>query len=409
MSEGPRRLPILAMTALIIGATVVATRLQLVSSFVSFAVIVTSVTINWQLYVYKRWVRPCKSAALSRVHLLFALLSIAAPYLGKGLAALDENWLVVVSYATLPVNTWLFFVAWPLSWLVRRVRHVSPRTELLVVATLVVFASAAAHYEARYMHEVSEHHVPLRGLGRSGARIVMLSDLHLGPVLRLRFCHDVLARVRALQPDAICIVGDLVDAHVDAIHGIVEQCLRDFSRLAPTYYVSGNHELYTGSLEAWMRVLRDEAGFQVLQNGCAVLPGVMGVVGINELTGARLSSAAAPDERKAFADCANVAGLDAAMPLLVLAHQPNHVDQVAAALGEAHPSGRDALMLAGHTHGGQFWPLTVLVGLFNEFAQGLHRHSANLMILVGRGVGQWGPVARLGARAEILVVRVTRA
>ncbi len=178
---------------------------------------------------------------------------------------------------------------------------------------------------------------------------MLLSDIHLGPVLRLRFCLDVLQAVEALQPfDAIVIVGDLVDAHVAHIGDVIPKCLARFP--PPTFFVTGNHELFTGSLEAWLKALHTDAGFTVLENDCSTIADSLYVVGINELSSARHSPEAAADEAKAFAACKSSSNADDT-PFLVLAHQPNHVPRVDEALRK-YP-GRSALIVSGHTHGGQ--------------------------------------------------------
>lgn len=241
------------------------------------------------------------------------------------------------------------------------------------------------------------------GLKKESLRVVLLSDMHLGPVLRMRFCHDVLAAVEALQPfDALVIVGDLVDAHVSHIGDVIPECLARFPR--PAFYVTGNHELYTGSLEAWLRALHDDAGFTVLENGCSSVAGALHVVGLNEFSAGRHSPAAAPDEAKAFAACQG----DVTMPFLVLAHQPNHVPRIEQALS-AYPD-RAALVVSGHTHGGQvsapsacmaltlmvltqFWPITFIAPYFNEYFAGYYRRSATLQVFVRCGHSSLLPVS----------------
>lgn len=85
-----------------------------------------------------------------------------------------------------------------------------------------------------------------------------------------------------------------------------------------------------------------------------------------------------------------------------MAHQPNHAHEVAKAA-----NGRETLMLSGHTHGGQIFPLTIIVHFFNVFVQGLNRYNENFQVLVSRGTGQWGPKLRLFSRAEIINVKLS--
>lgn len=65
------------------------------------------------------------------------------------------------------------------------------------------------------------HTISLPGL-KTPRHVVMLSDMHLGPVLRLAFCKEVIAKVKALEPyDALVIVGDLVDSAYGNIQDLI--------------------------------------------------------------------------------------------------------------------------------------------------------------------------------------------
>jgi predicted MPP superfamily phosphohydrolase len=82
---------------------------------------------------------------------------------------------------------------------------------------------------------------------------------------------------------------------------------------------------------------------------------------------------------------------------ILLAHQPRSA--TAAAL-----AGFD-LQLSGHTHGGQFWPWNLFVGLQQPFTAGLNRLD-QLWIYTSRGTGYWGPPKRFGAPSEITLFRL---
>ncbi len=276
-------------------------------------------------------------------------------------------------------------------------KYVTAAQETAFIAACVLLLTSAAYHEARFGGpEINSHRVTLPGLAKP-ARLLMLSDIHLGPVLSLRFCLHVLEELRKLGPaDAVLIVGDLVDAHVDKLRStVIPQCLARFPK--PVYFVTGNHEYYTGSFAEWMIALGNEAGFQVLQNQCVVSDLGLNVAGVNDLTAGRAGLGTVADADRALNGC------DRNLPFLVLAHQPNHVATVADALARRFPSQR-ALMVSGHTHGGQVWPMTWVIPYFNTYFAGYYRHSAQLDVLVGRGTGQWGPMLRLGSRAEIIVL-----
>ncbi len=80
------------------------------------------------------------------------------------------------------------------------------------------------------------------------------------------------------------------------------------------------------------------------------------------------------------------------MATLLLSHQPLGFE-TAAAQGVQ-------LQLSGHTHGGQLFPFSLLVGLRYRFVAGLYRDGLSYLY-VSRGTGFWGPPMRLGSPSEI--------
>ena len=93
---------------------------------------------------------------------------------------------------------------------------------------------------------------------------------------------------------------------------------------------------------------------------------------------------------------AALAGVDASLPVLLLAHQPKQVAQAVLA-------GVD-LQLSGHTHGGQIWPFNFLVRLDQPVVHGLSRHGDRTQLYTSRGTGFWGPPFRVFAPSEITLL-----
>ena len=84
-----------------------------------------------------------------------------------------------------------------------------------------------------------------------------------------------------------------------------------------------------------------------------------------------------------------------AYPRIFLCHQPIFTS-------EAERRGV-TLQLSGHTHGGQFFPWTLVASWVHRFNAGLHRLGA-LWIYVSRGTGYWGPPVRIGSPAELTLL-----
>jgi predicted MPP superfamily phosphohydrolase len=277
---------------------------------------------------------------------------------------------------------------WPLT-----AAEVEPLSALAVVAA-ALFATLVGFIGARRTARVVKVSVPLADLPNalSGFRIVQISDIHVGPTIKRAYLAAIVERVNQLKPDVIAVTGDLVDGTVARLSQHTEP-LSELSARYGSYFVTGNHEYYSGAVEWIAEVTR--LGLRVLQNEHVVLShngAALILAGVNDY------SAPKPAGTLSAAELA-LAGAPAG-PRVLLAHQPRS----AAAASKA---GFD-LQLSGHTHGGQFLPWNLLVPLQQPFVSGLHR-LGKLLVYVSRGTGYWGPPNRFGAPSEITLLTLERA
>jgi predicted MPP superfamily phosphohydrolase len=224
-----------------------------------------------------------------------------------------------------------------------------------------------------------------------GFRIVQISDIHIGPILDRRFAAELTARVNALAPDLIAVTGDLVDG--DVRH--VGEEVAPFGELRArygTYFVTGNHDHYSGA-DPWVARIT-ALGMRPLRNQrVAIGDGDAGfdLAGVEDHHAHLVSATHRSDLGAALA------GRDPRRPLVLLAHDPQ-------TFHEASKRGVD-LQLSGHTHGGQIWPFRYLVRLSTPFVAGYYRRG-DAQLYVSRGSGFWGPALRLFAPAEIVEVTI---
>ena len=360
------------------------------------------VLAQWHLYVKVRIVDPWlkEERRLGRLvkwtHLSYAVLSCAAPVLAKFFMGA----LVSAALICFLSNMWLLCLITLLNGVHalistacgKRTPWTAKQESAFIVFSVLAF-TAAAYYEASLEYQVNRVDVQLPGLSRE-LTITHLSDLHLGSVLGLDFCHRVLATVKRLDSDLVVITGDLFDISYHHLPESIPGCVALMGRV---FYVTGNHEYFTSTVEEWLDAL-SSSGVVVLQNDCACVDGLIDVVGINDLTAHRYSDSHAADVAKAVASCPSSSP---PLPRLFLAHQPNHVAAIA-----AYSANSPTLVLSGHTHGGQVFPATLLVHLANLYVEGHARHDDDVQVIVSRGTGQWGPKLRLGSRAEIIQIVV---
>ena len=355
--------------------------------------------------------RPAALAADLVLVVLFVLTlgasgvgTVLDPAWARPIGFLGWSWLAVVLY--LMLGLLLIGVALFVARLARR-RQPRPITEdgtvetprrglRIATAVLVVAAVAAVGYgtiEADRQHIVTVP-VALQDLpaGFDGARIALVTDLHVGPSRGADFVQGVVDLVAEEQPDLIVLGGDLADGTVELVGSDLEP-LRQLQAPLGVYGVSGNHEYYSDDAESWLNHW-ETLGVRTLRNDHVVLErdgDVVALAGVHDYT--------APEPHHPDMPAA-LAGIADGTPVILAAHQPRHVD-------EARELGVD-LQLSGHTHGGQMWPLRPFVSLANPTVTGLDRFG-DTQIYTSQGTGAWGPPVRVGTPPEISVLELTAA
>lgn len=241
--------------------------------------------------------------------------------------------------------------------------------------------------------QVKRVRVPLAKLppGASGYVIAQLTDVHIGPTLGHDFLATVVRDTNALDPDMVVITGDLMDGSVEHL-GDKVAVLRDLKARDGVFFVTGNHEYYSGADE-WLAFLRT-LGVRPLRNERVDIRGLFDLAGVDDRSARGMAPGHGQDVPRA------VAGRDPSKALVLLAHQPK-------AYEEARDAGVD-LMLSGHVHAGQIVPFNWLAKLEQPFVHGLHR-AGDTWIYVSAGTGYWGPPMRVGTTSEITRIELVSA
>jgi hypothetical protein len=269
------------------------------------------------------------------------------------------------------------------------------------VTSLIVLAVGYAG--ARHEPVLERVTVEVPGLPRDldGYRIAQITDVHLGGFTTGENFRKVVDRVNRLDADLVAITGDLAEVHV----AYAAEDARPIGLLKArdgVYFVPGNHEVYAG-VDEWVDLVRSLGvtalinDHRLIHRGTARLlvagvpnaahgmhgtpPGTKGIAAIRSDPAAALNGAPQADFR------------------LLLAHQPSSAK-------EAERAGFD-LMLAGHTHGGQFFPWNLVARSSYGFLDGMGR-LGTLRVYVSRGVGVYIVPARIGVPAEISVLELRR-
>jgi predicted MPP superfamily phosphohydrolase len=238
---------------------------------------------------------------------------------------------------------------------------------------------------------LDRHRITLPRLPRSmdGTRLAVVSDIHVGPLFDEAHVRRIVERINDLDADVVAIVGDLVDGTVEERGAAVEP-LRRITSKHGTFFVTGNHEYYSG-YEGWIERL-DELGVRTLRNErtrLTIRGGALDLAGVNDLQGTSFDDG--PDFAATFAD------RDPDLPVVLMAHQPVQARSAA-------EYGVD-LQVSGHTHGGQMWPFGTLARIEQPVVSGLGRVDG-VPVYVTNGAGFWGPPVRVGAPPQVTLLEL---
>lgn len=216
-------------------------------------------------------------------------------------------------------------------------------------------------------------------------KIVLLSDIHIHRAINPEKIKGIVEKTNALEPDIILLAGDIIDDDVDVV-AKTSALLKGLKAKKGIYFVTGNHEFYTGYKETVDEMKK--LGFSFLENGGVSLGDVY-LAGIPDLFSGRSYHKNA-DIKQAFA---------AAEPeqfRLFMSHTP-------ADFGKEN---NFDLEVSGHTHGGQIFPFHVFAKLHNKYLAGFYEMENGARIYVSRGSGQWGPQMRFLAPSEITLLKL---
>ncbi len=238
--------------------------------------------------------------------------------------------------------------------------------------------------QSRYFKVVERTVVlPNAPLSWHGKKAVLVSDTHFGLVNHKKFSDRIVQKIIALEPSFVLHGGDFYDGPKVKMEPLTESW-RALTDRVPVFYTSGNHESY-GDYHAFIDSIR-AAGITVLLDEKTIHDGVQ-IAGMTYREG----------QKSAEADEAiTKLALDPTTPSILINHPPT-------SLLAAKNAGVN-LMVSGHTHNGQFWPLTYVVRkVYGKYHYG-HTSYETMDTITSSGVGTWGPAIRLFNTPELVVI-----
>ncbi len=218
----------------------------------------------------------------------------------------------------------------------------------------------------------------------------MASDLHLGALIGERRERRLLEIVQEQKPDMVLLCGDLVDGEIaPVLRKNLGRHIQEIKTPLGVYAISGNHE-YIGGIDKTLPYLKS-INIRVLMDEVVTLPNGIQLVGRIDYSGRGFSG----NGRKDLKDL--LVGVDRTKPIIVMNHQPYHLEEASAEQVDLH--------LSGHTHHGQLWPMNFVTKAIFELSWG-YLKKENTHFYVSSGFGSWGPSVRVGNRPEVVVFKL---
>jgi len=252
------------------------------------------------------------------------------------------------------------------------------------ILVLSCILSVIGYMQSKYV-KITPYTVSLRGAPASwnGKNAVLVSDTHFGIVNHKVFSNKVVDMILEMHPDFVLHAGDFYDGPAVDTTPMTASWKR-LASMIPVFYAPGNHEEY-GNYAGFLDSIKS-AGVTVLDDKKTLYDGVE-IAGITYREG--------KDNTAATVALATLE-LSQTVPTLLINHPPT-------SLAAAQAQGVD-LQVSGHTHNGQFWPMTYAVRrVYGPYYYGLKKYQ-DMDVITTSGVGTFGPPFRLFNPPELVLI-----
>lgn len=221
-------------------------------------------------------------------------------------------------------------------------------------------------------------------------KIALVSDLHVGAINGNGKMEKMQNLINQQKPDIVLIAGDLVDHNPQfAIKENVGVHFKNIHAPLGIYAVTGNHE-YIGDAETSVAYF-SKNNVKYLRDSVININNIIQIAGRED----KQKWVATGQKRKDLKTI--LVGVNPNLPIILIDHQPVEYDQAVA--------NNIDLMVSGHTHKGQMFPMNYITKAVFENDYGLYQ-KGKTWFYTSNGYGTWGPPVRVGNRPEVVVIKV---
>lgn len=224
-----------------------------------------------------------------------------------------------------------------------------------------------------------------RSLGNN-LKIALVSDLHIGYNFSCDYYQKMVNIINSKNPDLILIVGDIFDNPKDELKNINDyiNIMKKLNSKYGTFATLGNHDVISNinMVKEYIKSMN----ITLLQDENVIVNEDVNLIGINTNHITKLNS---------YSDI--LSNVDLNKPSIVMVHEPINIEELM--------NNNIDLIVSGHTHNGQTFPLNLVVNEIYYNAYGI-KNKNNTTSIVTSGVGLWGPKIRIGTKSEIVFINM---
>lgn len=272
---------------------------------------------------------------------------------------------------------------------------------LIIISSLCIYGVINAHKIHSTYYDININ----KSNYKSDMKVVLVSDLHIGYSIGIKDISNMVNLINKENADLVIIAGDIYDNSFDGIQNPDEmiRILKSIKSKNGVYAVYGNHDVNEKTLAGFtfnynekkislpeMDNLLEKSNIKLLRDETVLINDSLYLIGRRDA-----SKPGDVKSRKSIEEL--IENIDKEKPIFLIDHQPREIKKIS-------NNGID-LDLSGHTHGGQLFPLNIIMKLMWKNGNGYKKYN-NMNSVVTSGVGLYGPNMRIGTKAEVVTINV---
>lgn len=272
---------------------------------------------------------------------------------------------------------------------------------LIIISSLCIYGVINAHKIHSTFYDININ----KSNYKSDMKVVLVSDLHIGYSIGIKDIRNMVNLINKENADLVIIAGDIYDNNFDGIQNPDEmiRILKSIKSKNGVYAVYGNHDVNEKTLAGFtfnynekrislpeMDDLLEKSNIKLLRDETVLINDSLYLIGRRDAT-----KPGDVKSRKSIEELTE--NIDKEKPIFLIDHQPRELKKIS-------NNGID-LDLSGHTHGGQLFPLNIIMKLMWKNGNGYKKYN-NMNSVVTSGVGLYGPNMRIGTKAEVVTINV---